>query len=129
MCFMPMLIIRCSIYEVQPFERYVTLIWPLEVIQGQMFWGKLIGHTLLPICVSNKLWSERAWFMKYIPLKTQLPWLALSIASKVKCYKVNWKDMWHTICIPYKLWSYDAPFMKHNHLQLQVMWHWFDLLR
>ena len=51
-CFMPNLIIRCSIYEVQLFESYVVLIWPLKIIQGQMFWGKLI-HDFLYVFLIN----------------------------------------------------------------------------
>ena len=50
------------------FWRHVTLIRPWKLIQGEMSWGKLIVHTMnfyelhrwLLICVSNKLWSERA---------------------------------------------------------------------
>ena len=53
-------LIKCSIWEIQPFETHVTLIWPWKVIQGQMSWGKLIIHRWLPICVSNKLWPEHA---------------------------------------------------------------------
>ena len=41
-------------------DEPLTLIWPWKVIKGQMSWGKLIVHRWLPICVSNKLWPERA---------------------------------------------------------------------
>ena len=34
MYFIQTLIIWCTIYETQPFEMYLTLIWPLKLIQG-----------------------------------------------------------------------------------------------
>ena len=67
-----------------------------KFIQGQMYWGKLICHRWLLTCVSNKLWPE------YSPLKTQWPWFALSISSKVKCYtshKVNWKAIYDLLYV------------------------------
>ena len=42
------------------------------------------------------------WLMKYSPLKTQWPWFALSISSKVKChtcYKVNWKAIYDLLYV------------------------------
>ena len=66
---------------------------------------KLIVHRWLLICVSNKLWPERALLIKYSPLKTQWPWFALSISSKVKCYtcnKVNWKAIYDLLYVFHK---------------------------
>ena len=39
----------CSIDEMQP----VTLIWPLNVIQGQMSWDRLIVHDFLDVFLIN----------------------------------------------------------------------------
>ena len=82
------------------FWSHVTLIQPWKFIPGQTYWGKLIVHRWL--CVSNRLWPECASFMKYSPLKTQWPWFALSISSKVKCHtchKVNWKAIYNLLCV------------------------------
>ena len=42
--FIQTLIIWCTIYEKQHLERSVTLIWPLNVIQGQRSQGQLKDH-------------------------------------------------------------------------------------
>ena len=55
MCFIQTLVIRCTVYEMQPLENYVTLISPLRVIQGQRSWGKLKDHILLPMCFIETL--------------------------------------------------------------------------
>ena len=47
-----MYFIWCTIYETPSLERYVTLIWPLKVIQGQRSQGKLKDHIWLCICAS-----------------------------------------------------------------------------
>ena len=83
----------------------MTLIWPWKFIQCQMSWqfiDEVIVHRGLLICVSNKLWPERAYLMKYNPLKPQWPWFALSILSKVKCHtccKVNWKAIYDLLYV------------------------------
>ena len=43
------LVITCLIYEKQPVEHWMTLIWPFNVIQGQIVSGKLKGHIWLTI--------------------------------------------------------------------------------
>ena len=36
----------------------LTLIWPFNVIQGQILSDKLKGHIWLTLCISYKLWSN-----------------------------------------------------------------------
>ena len=48
------------VYYTHPNEHQMTLIWPFNATQGKMFSGKLIVHSSTCICVSNKLWPERA---------------------------------------------------------------------
>ena len=113
-------LIRCSIYEIQPFETHVTLIWPWKVIQGQMSWGKLIVHRWLPICVRTCL--------VYEIYPTENPMTLICPFNFIKGQMLQGKlkgHMWLTICISYTLWSYDAPFMRHNHLK--GLWPWFDI--
>ena len=42
MYFIQTLVIRCTINEIQPLERYVTLIWPLKIIKGHKVNWKII---------------------------------------------------------------------------------------
>ena len=44
MYFIQTLVKRCTINEIQPLERSVTLILPLKVIQGQRSPGQLKDH-------------------------------------------------------------------------------------
>ena len=39
----------CTIHEKQPLERYVTLIWPINVIQGQRSQGQLKDHNYMTL--------------------------------------------------------------------------------
>ena len=50
-------VITCIIQKIQPIKNSITLIWPLNVIQGQRSWGQLRDDIWLTICVSYKLWS------------------------------------------------------------------------
>ena len=44
MCFIETCIITCTIQKIQPIKNSITLILPLQVIQGQRSWGQLRDH-------------------------------------------------------------------------------------
>ena len=130
MCFIHMLIIRCTIhvYEVQPIESYLTLIWPLHVIQFWRSWDKLRGHTWLYICVYNKHIVITSLVYKIQPAENSMT--LISPFNVILCQMIQGKlndHIWRTVCVSYKLCSYDVPFMRYT--LLNVLWHIFDLYR
>ena len=64
----------CLVYEIYPTENPMTLICPFNFIKGQMLQGQLKGHMWLTICISYKLWSYDAPFMRHNHLKGLWPW-------------------------------------------------------
>ena len=67
MYFIQTLVIWCTINEIQPLERSVTLIWPLKVIQGQRSQGQLKDHIWLRICIC--ICTENNLYNQSTPLK------------------------------------------------------------
>ena len=87
--------------------------------------------------------------MKYSQLKTQWPWFALSISSKVKCYtwcRVNWKVLYDLLYVfhtnfdhmmhhlwdttPWKMYLLVSPYM-NNSIPYQCyndVWYTWDKL-
>ena len=70
MCFTPTLIIRCTVYEIQPVESSVSFIWPLHAILGQMSLCKLNDYmtsytckcftqkTLIIACTVSEIYAQ-----------------------------------------------------------------------
>ena len=53
------------LWQKQPAETPMTLIWPFNVIQGKMLYGKLKGHIWLTIYVSYKRWRYTVPLISY----------------------------------------------------------------
>ena len=64
--------IICFVYEKYLVENSMIFILPFNTIQRHMLQGKG-GHIRVTICISYKLWSDDAPFMRYNLLKVMWP--------------------------------------------------------
>ena len=67
-------VVACLVYEMQPAEKSMTLIWLSNAIQGQILWDKIKFHVGLTMFHTNfdhtiqRLWSSLTfiWHLKVI---------------------------------------------------------------
>ena len=51
------------------------------------------------VCISYKLWSQNALFMKYKTLKIMWPWFDHIMLFKVKGYEVDWNIIYDFVYV------------------------------